>query len=75
VARVRLDDRPPAGRVLVDTGMIDSRPEVDDMSPTPHPENIPRGVSEQVTPRRTRLRRCGLVLRLVAPERPIEHLS
>jgi N-acyl homoserine lactone hydrolase len=34
----------PAGRVLVDTGMIDSRPEVDDMSPTPHPENIPRDV-------------------------------
>jgi len=36
---------PPAGRVLVDTGMIDSRPEVDDMSPTPHPENIPRDVA------------------------------
>ena len=35
----------PAGRVLVDTGMIDSRPEVDDMSPTPHPENIPRDVA------------------------------
>ena len=35
----------PAGLVLVDTGMIDSRPEVDDMSPTPHPENIPRDVS------------------------------
>jgi hypothetical protein len=34
----------PAGRVLVDTGMIDSRPEVDDMSPTPHPENIPHDV-------------------------------
>jgi len=34
----------PAGRVLVDTGMIDSRPEVEDMSPTPHPENIPRDV-------------------------------
>ena len=34
----------PAGLVLVDTGMIDSRPEVDDMSPTPHPENIPRDV-------------------------------
>jgi N-acyl homoserine lactone hydrolase len=34
----------PAGRVLVDTGMIDSRPEVDDLSPTPHPENIPRDV-------------------------------
>ncbi|HET9309929.1 MAG TPA: MBL fold metallo-hydrolase [Actinomycetota bacterium] len=32
----------PAGLVLVDTGMMDSRPEVDDMSPTPHPENIPR---------------------------------
>ena len=35
----------PAGLVLVDTGMIDSRPEVDDMSPTPHPENIPRAVA------------------------------
>ena len=34
----------PAGRVLVDTGLIDSRPEVEDMSPTPHPENIPRDV-------------------------------
>jgi N-acyl homoserine lactone hydrolase len=34
-----------AGRLLVDTGMIDSRPEVDDMSPTPHPENIPRDVA------------------------------
>jgi len=34
----------PAGRVLVDTGLIDSRAEVDDMSPTPHPENIPRDV-------------------------------
>ena len=35
----------PRGRVLVDTGMIDSRPEVDDMSPTPHPERIPRDVA------------------------------
>src|SRR5256885_16904377 len=35
----------PAGRVLVDTGMIDSRPEIDDMSPTPHPENIPRDLA------------------------------
>ena len=35
----------PAGLVLVDTGMIDSRPEVDDMRPTPHPENIPRDVA------------------------------
>jgi N-acyl homoserine lactone hydrolase len=35
----------PEGRVLVDTGMIDSRPEFDDMSPTPHPENIPRDVA------------------------------
>jgi N-acyl homoserine lactone hydrolase len=35
----------PAVRVLVDTGMIDSRPEIDDMSPTPHPENIPRDVA------------------------------
>jgi N-acyl homoserine lactone hydrolase len=34
----------PAGRVLVDTGVIEVRPEVDDMSPTPHPENIPRDV-------------------------------
>src|SRR5207244_1286911 len=35
----------PAGLVLVDTGMIDSRPEVDDLSPRPHPENIPRDVA------------------------------
>jgi N-acyl homoserine lactone hydrolase len=35
----------PAGLVLVDTGMIESRPEFDDMSPTPHPENIPRDVA------------------------------
>jgi len=35
----------PAGRVLVDTGIIDSRPEVADMSPTLHPENIPRDVA------------------------------
>jgi N-acyl homoserine lactone hydrolase len=34
----------PAGLVLVDTGLIDTRPEVDDMGPTPHPENIPREV-------------------------------
>jgi N-acyl homoserine lactone hydrolase len=34
----------PAGLVLVDTGMIDSRPEIDDLSPTPHLENIPRDV-------------------------------
>jgi N-acyl homoserine lactone hydrolase len=34
----------PAGLVLVDTGIIDSRPEIEDMSPTPHPENIPRDV-------------------------------
>ena len=34
----------PSGLVLVDTGMIDSSPEVDDMRPTPHPENIPRDV-------------------------------
>jgi N-acyl homoserine lactone hydrolase len=34
----------PAGLVLVDTGLIDSGPEIDDMSPTPHPENIPRDV-------------------------------
>jgi len=31
--------------VLVDTGMIDSRPEIDDLSPTPHPENIPCDVA------------------------------
>ena len=36
-----------AGRVLVDTGMIDVRPEIDDMSPTPHPENIPRDVASE----------------------------
>jgi len=35
----------PAGLVLVDTGMIDSRREVDDMSPVPHPGNIPRDVA------------------------------
>jgi len=35
----------PAGLVLVDTGMIDSRPEIEDMSPTLHPENIPRDVA------------------------------
>jgi len=35
----------PDGLVLVDTGMIDTRPEVDDMGPTPHPENIPRDVA------------------------------
>jgi N-acyl homoserine lactone hydrolase len=35
----------PAGLVLVDTGMIDSSPAVEDMSPTPHPENIPRDVA------------------------------
>jgi N-acyl homoserine lactone hydrolase len=34
----------PSGLVLVDTGMIDTRPEVEDMSPIPHPENIPRDV-------------------------------
>jgi N-acyl homoserine lactone hydrolase len=27
----------PDGLVLVDTGMIDSRPEVEDLNPTPHP--------------------------------------
>jgi N-acyl homoserine lactone hydrolase len=35
----------PAGRVLVDTGIIDTRPEIDDMRPTPHPENIPRDIA------------------------------
>src|SRR5579871_1707340 len=35
----------PSGRILVDTGMIDSSPEVEDLSPTPHPENIPRDVA------------------------------
>lgn len=35
----------PAGRVLVDTGMIDSTPELDEeWEPVPHPENIPRDV-------------------------------
>src|SRR5256885_1938104 len=35
----------PAGLVLVDTGMIDSTPELDDeWEPVPHPENVPRGV-------------------------------
>src|SRR5262245_56565497 len=34
----------PAWLVLVDTGVIDTRPEIEDMSPTPHPENIPRDV-------------------------------
>jgi N-acyl homoserine lactone hydrolase len=38
----------PAGLVLVDTGMIDTRPEIDDMSPTPHPENVPRGVASVI---------------------------
>ena len=38
----------PAGLVLVDTGMIDSRPEIDDLSPTPHPENIPRDVASVI---------------------------
>jgi N-acyl homoserine lactone hydrolase len=38
----------PEGRVLVDTGLIDSRPEFDDMSPTPHPENIPRDVAHVI---------------------------
>src|SRR5438045_6453613 len=28
--------------------MIDSRPEVDDLSPTPHPENIPRDVASVI---------------------------
>jgi N-acyl homoserine lactone hydrolase len=33
------------GLVLVDTGMIDSTPELDEeWAPTPHPENIPSGV-------------------------------
>jgi N-acyl homoserine lactone hydrolase len=35
----------PDGLVLVDTGLIETRPEFDDMSPTPHPENIPRDVT------------------------------
>ena len=34
----------PAGLVLVDTGIIETRPEIEDMGPTPHPENIPRDV-------------------------------
>ena len=35
----------PDGLVLVDTGLIETRPEVEDMSPTPHPESIPREVA------------------------------
>src|SRR5215831_13440737 len=35
----------PAGRVLVETGLIDSRPEIDDSSPAAVPENIPRDVA------------------------------
>jgi N-acyl homoserine lactone hydrolase len=31
--------------VLVDTGVIESRPEIEDMSPAPHPENLPRDVA------------------------------
>lgn len=35
----------PQGIVLVDTGMIDSTPELDEeWEPVPHPENIPRDV-------------------------------
>jgi len=35
----------PRGLVLVDTGMIDSTPELDEeWDPVPHPENIPRDV-------------------------------
>jgi N-acyl homoserine lactone hydrolase len=35
----------PAGLVLVDTGMIDSTPELDrEWHPVPHPENIPHDV-------------------------------
>jgi N-acyl homoserine lactone hydrolase len=35
----------PEGRILVDTGMIDSTPELDEeWEPVPHPENIPRDV-------------------------------
>jgi N-acyl homoserine lactone hydrolase len=35
----------PAGVVLVDTGMIDSTPELDEAwEPVPHPENVPRDV-------------------------------
>src|SRR5579862_620853 len=35
----------PDGLVLVDTGMIDSTPELDaEWQPTPHPENLPRDV-------------------------------
>jgi|GEM_PF-1368404 len=54
VACVRLAIDHPAGRVLVDTGMIDVRPEVDDMSPTPHPENIPRDIACERNRRRER---------------------
>src|SRR5262249_17835218 len=41
---------PPAGRVRADPGMTRSRPEVDDMSPTPHPDNIPRDVACVINP-------------------------
>jgi N-acyl homoserine lactone hydrolase len=34
----------PAGLVLVDTGMIDSRPELAEWEPVPLPENVPREV-------------------------------
>jgi N-acyl homoserine lactone hydrolase len=34
----------PAGLVLVDTGMIDSTPEVAEWEPVPLPENVPREV-------------------------------
>src|SRR5262249_20050268 len=41
---------PPGGRVRVDTGVIDPRPEIDDMSPTPPPENTPRDVACIINP-------------------------
>src|SRR5262249_36315243 len=41
---------PPGGGGLADTGMIDARPETDDMSPSPPPENIPRDVACVITP-------------------------
>jgi hypothetical protein len=64
----------PAGRVLVDTGMIDARPEADDLSPTPHPENIPRDVAAATASSRacrsasgTRARRRAFAGRLHDP--------
>src|SRR5262249_46625420 len=40
----------PAGRVLVDTGIPDSRREIEDRRPPPPPENIPRHPAWVITP-------------------------